>query len=124
MAALRDRVASWRGEPLVLKFGAVQRFRGHGVLVPCIEGADGLRRLRQWLLGSPSAREHAAHVTLAHPRNPRSAGNTDEALLACPKTLVVRAATVSLIEQLGAAPWRVLGMARIGGGAGAGAGPA
>jgi hypothetical protein len=51
---------------------------------------------------------HGAHLTLAHPRNPRAVGNTEAALAACPPALQIQFTTVALIEQHGAAPWTVL----------------
>lgn len=107
-SAIFQRVTSWAAGPLVLSFGPPQRVDGHGVLLPCRDGAASFQPLRRWLLQDPQAREHGAHLTLAHPRNPRAIGNTDAALAACPGGLELRFETVALIEQSESAPWRVL----------------
>ncbi|MCU0617278.1 MAG: 2'-5' RNA ligase family protein [Gemmatimonadaceae bacterium] len=101
------RVASWPHGPLAMSFGAAQRVEGHGVLLRCADGAVGFHALRQWLLQDADARELGAHITLAHPRNPRAAGNTDDALTAVPHALALTFASVALIEQHGTAPWTV-----------------
>jgi hypothetical protein len=60
------------------------------------------------LLADPAARLHHAHLTLAHPRNPRAAGNNDPALAASPPALQLCFSQVALIQQTGAQPWRRL----------------
>lgn len=107
------RLASWSAGPLTLVFGRPVRFNGHGVLLPCEQGCADFQRLRQWLLQPQTAREHAAHITLAHPRNPRSAGNTDAALAACPDLPSLQFGTLALIEQQGAGAWTRLAEARL-----------
>jgi hypothetical protein len=52
---------------------------------------------------------------MAHPRNPRAAGNTEAALAACPEALRIDFVAVALIEQQGSAAWTVLGRATLGG---------
>lgn len=114
VAAIFQRVAAWTAGPLRLGFGAPQRVDGHGLLLPCRAGAASFRQLRRWLLQDPQAREHGAHLTLAHPRNPRAIGNTDATLAACPGGLELHFETVALIEQVGSAPWRLLHEAAFG----------
>jgi hypothetical protein len=111
---LLNRVGSWEAGPVTLTFGHPARFNGHGVLLPCEHGSGAFKRLRQWLLQDQAAREHSAHVTLAHPRNPRSAGNTDDALASCPAGLEFRFGSVALIEQKGYEPWRLIQEATLG----------
>ncbi|MDX2037043.1 MAG: hypothetical protein SFX72_10355 [Isosphaeraceae bacterium] len=108
------RAGAWAAGPLVLGFGRPQRFEGHGVLLPCERGAEGFRGLRRWLLPDRDVREHAAHLTLAHPRNPRSTGNTDEAIESLPQVLELEFTTASLIEQVGREPWRIIQSVRLG----------
>jgi len=107
-STIAARVEAWMHGALRLSFGPAQRFNGHGVLLPCAQGAAQFHALRQWLRQDPTARERGAHVTLAHPRNPRADGNTEAALAACPPALELQFAAVSLIEQQGATPWTVL----------------
>lgn len=113
-SAIFRRVRSWPHGPITLQFDRPTRFGGHGVLLPCRHGAAQFQRLRQWLLQDQSAREHGAHLTLAHPRNPKSANNTDAALASCPENLELQFASVALIEQLHQQPWRVLEEAVLG----------
>jgi hypothetical protein len=112
--ALLTRVKSWGKGPITLAFGQPVRFAGHGVLLQCEQGFGEFQLLRRCLLGSQEVREHAAHLTLVHPRNPRSAGNTDSALAACPQELELQFASVALIEQRGSEPWRLLEEASLG----------
>ena len=114
LPSLFSRVESWVAGPISLAFGKPTRFHDHGVLLPCQHGSGEFRRLRQWLLQDQSAREHGAHITLAHPRNPRSAGNTDAALAACPQVLELQFASVALIEQRASTPWRLIHEATLG----------
>ena len=107
-SAVVRRVEAWAHGPLRLSFGAPRRFDGHGVLLPCEQGAAQFQSLRQWLLRDQGARAHQAHLTLAHPRNAMAAGNTEAALAACPQSLELQFGVVSRIEQHGAGPWRVL----------------
>ena len=103
-----SRIQEWTHGPVSLSFGQPRRFNGHGVLLPCVQGSGQFHSLRQWLLQDQAAREHGAHLTLAHPRNPKSPGNTDAAIAAFPQTLQLQFSAVALIEQYGSAPWRVL----------------
>lgn len=107
-SSILRRVEAWPHGPLSLSFGKPHRFGGHGVLLPCTQGTPQFHALRVWLLQDPGAREHGAHLTLAHPRNPRARANTEDALAACPQSLQLQFASVALIEQEGSAPWRVI----------------
>lgn len=110
--AWRDRLAAYgaspRATPLTLTFGSATAFAGHGVLLPCIAGEPDFHALRVLLLGDTTIRRHEPHLTLAHPRNPRAPQNVPAtyADLPAPRSLAFR--TVSLIEQAGQEPWRVL----------------
>ena len=117
---LYRQIQTWQHGPLQLAFGPPQRFNGHGLLLPCTQGSAPFQGLRQWLLRNPQAREHHAHLTLAHPRNPQAPGNTDTTLATCPPALQLEFATVALIQQHGAAPWVVLWEEELGGRAGVG----
>lgn len=109
------RIRTWPHGPLTLAFGAPQRFQGHGVLLPCVQGADVFQQLRRWLLADPTARQHHAHLTLAHPRNPRAAGNSDAALAGAPTSMHLLFMQVALIQQAGVQAWRVLWQWPLGG---------
>jgi hypothetical protein len=120
--ALFGRVETWAQGPIRLGFGPARLFGGHGVLLPCEQGTASFQALRRWMLQDTSAREHHAHLTLAHPRNPRAAGHTEAAVAACPQALELEFSTVSLIEQRGSAPWTILQASALGGGSACGAG--
>jgi hypothetical protein len=107
-AHLAERIRSWSGGAIRLGFGPPERFAGHGALLPCTRGHSAFRSLRAWLLAPAAPRAHAAHITLAHPRNPRSIGNTDEALEWRMGDIALSFSSVALIEQSGTAPWRIL----------------
>lgn len=106
--AMFERVRTWDAGPLRLGFGAPRRFFDHGVLLPCEQGTGDFQRLRQWILDDRGARHHDAHITLAHPRNPRAPTNVDAALVEIPSTLCLTFPSVGLIEQQDGAPWTLL----------------
>lgn len=105
---LESRLADARAECVTLHFGKPEVFHGHGILLPCIAGEEAFHALRVHLLGSPAIRRQMPHLTLAHPRNPKSAGNCLANANLLPAMGAVHFTRVSIIEQVGAAPWRVL----------------
>ncbi len=88
---------------LVLRFGLVERFDGHGLWLPCVGGEDAFHALRDHLLG-PS-RRHRPHLTLAHPRNPQAPGNALATAHGLPVPLAIAFPRVARIEQRDGAPW-------------------
>ena len=111
-SALADR-AEWRApDSLTLVFGTAESFDSHGILLPCIDGDAAFHALRQEILapaiGRDALRRPAAHLTLAHPRNPRAPGNSLEAAERLVSPLQLTFGDVHLIEQVGASPWTVL----------------
>ncbi|QEL55021.1 2'-5' RNA ligase family protein [Chromobacterium paludis] len=99
--------------PLRLAFGPAECFLGHGILLPCIEGEADFQAMRRAVLGS-GARGHAPHLTLAHPRNPRAAGNSLLDTPGLPGAMTLMFGAVSMIRQHGEAPWRQLGRMTLG----------
>ena len=95
-------------KPVELTFGAPERFSIHGVLLPCIAGAEAFQELRRHMLGRTDARRHQAHITLAHPRNPRAAGNVEENIGSLGQGVAITFPTVALIRKEGGRPWSVL----------------
>lgn len=97
---------------LTLTFGAAVSFDGHGILLPCVDGEADFHALRSEILAPAisraALRRPAAHLTLAHPRNQRAPGNALATALRLPAPLSLTFGEVRLIEQVGAAPWRVL----------------
>lgn len=93
--------------PIHLKFGRPCVFQGHGVLLPCVAGADSFHALRQMVLGKVDIRVAEAHITLAHPRNPRAEGNQPGHLPPL-ENLSIRFTQAYWIEQEHGSPWRVV----------------
>jgi 2'-5' RNA ligase superfamily len=113
VADLRHRLERAALSPLTLVFGAPMRFDGHGMLLPCLDGTAAFHQLRVALLGRSNVRAHAAHLTLAHPRNPCAPGNIDAAFAQLRSPLTITFPEVALIEQSGAQPWIVLNTLRL-----------
>ncbi|MBK8257837.1 MAG: 2'-5' RNA ligase family protein [Polyangiaceae bacterium] len=107
-ASLACRLSDARAKSFTLHFGKPQIFHQHGILLPCIAGDEPFHALRRHVLASTAVRHHAAHITLAHPRNPKSAGNSLASANLLPEMLAIHFTRVALIEQTGAMPWRVL----------------
>jgi hypothetical protein len=102
-------------ETLRLVFGGPQSMDGHGVLLPCRDGEAAFQQLRSAILAPAIPRHMHPHITLAHPRNPHAAGNTPTAFAVfSDEPLTLTFATVSLIEQHGAQPWRTIARASLG----------
>jgi 2'-5' RNA ligase len=107
-SVLRSRLAAPEATPVTLRFGPPEQFHGHGVMLPCVAGEPEFKSLRQWVLGSLAVRHQAPHITLAHPRNPKSARNALSDLPTLPNGIVITFNVVSRIQQDGIAPWQVL----------------
>ncbi|MCC6929446.1 MAG: 2'-5' RNA ligase family protein [Gemmatimonadaceae bacterium] len=106
--AAERRIANEKPEPIALRFGRVEAFHGHGLLLPCTDGQDEFHRLRQRILGRTDIRTQEPHITLAHPRNPRAPGNSLAVASALAEGVVVVFSSIRLIRQDGAAPWQTL----------------
>jgi len=104
---LGDRLRSRAMRPVTLCFGPPVIFQEYGVLLPCVAGEQEFHDLRTQVLGTTSIRRHAPHITLAHPRNPPSSGRLFDTI-GIPDTPSYTFATIVFIEQVAAAPWRVL----------------
>jgi 2'-5' RNA ligase len=108
LSKLKTRLSSIPFKPLTLRFGKSETFSGHGLLLNCIEGADDFRLLREYLLDSKNIRNQTPHITLAHPRNPKSAGNLVSAAAVLPAVITINFPAIYLIEQKASEPWRIL----------------
>jgi hypothetical protein len=115
--AWQARLATGGLAPLSLRFGAAEAFSGHGLYLPCREGEAAFQTLREAVLGSAPLSRHRAHLTLAHPRNPRAPGNSLAAAAALGEGLWLTFPSVTLIEQTDGRAWRELETWRLGGGA-------
>ena len=108
LASVRARLRSAPFQPLTLRFGKPEAFSGHGLLLQCIEGEDQFRALREYLLASSRIRNQKPHITLAHPRNPRSGERSSSSTSALPEVNEVTFPSIYLIEQEGNEPWQWL----------------
>jgi len=97
---------------LTLEFGPPVRFEAHGILLPCTAGQAAFDALRRRVLGRSDIRHQAAHLTLAHPRNPKSPSNRlpVEALAS---GLVLTLSDLRWIRQVGSQPWQTLDRQRL-----------
>ncbi|POZ62901.1 2'-5' RNA ligase family protein [Chromobacterium alticapitis] len=111
MASLFERVREIG--PLRLAFGPAERFQGHGILLPCVGGEADFQAMRREALGR-AARGHVPHLTLAHPRNPRAAGNLLLETPGLPRRVAITFLSVSMIRQYGNEPWQPLGRTMLG----------
>jgi 2'-5' RNA ligase len=107
-ADLRERLSAWDTGPVSLTFGAPESFSTHGILLPCIRGEEDFQALRRLILGSTAIRRQLPHITLAHPRNPKAAGNSLAAASVLQAGITVNLGTVSRIQQNGGAPWHLV----------------
>lgn len=107
-AELLARLGALTLTPITLQFGAPEVFSGHGILSGSIAGEPVFHALREYLLGSSNIRNHRPHLALAHPRNPRSAGNSASSFARLPRSLTITFSAVCLIEQHAGQPWSVL----------------
>lgn len=108
LASVRARLRVAPFGPLTLRFGRPVVFAGHGLLLECLEGEGRFRALREYLLALGRVREQKPHITLAHPRNPRSEGNSPGNASTLPEVVEVTFPSVCLIEQEGGGPWHLL----------------
>ncbi len=108
-ATLRDRLVHLDAPPLTLTFGAAVPFSGHGVMMRCLAGDADFHALRALLLDDTALRCHEPHLTLAHPRNPRSSHNEPASYATLPSALQITFTSICVIEQTGQEPWQVLG---------------
>ena len=105
---IASRLATPPVKSVTLQFGKAESFYEHGILLPCVAGEHEFRSLREHLLGSRNIRHQSPHITLAHPRNPKAHGNCLASAHMLPESFSIAFSTVTLIEQTGIAPWRVL----------------
>jgi hypothetical protein len=115
LEALEPVIARLQGSScrsLQFKFARPIGFAGHGILMPCIDGLAEFQQFREYLLGSCQIKTPQPHLTLAHPRNPKAAGNDLHYALQQtryqPMPYPVTITRISLIEQVAMTPWRVL----------------
>jgi 2'-5' RNA ligase len=93
--------------PLLMRFGPAEQFDGHGLLLPCIDGAAQFHALRACILGQESIRHASPHLTLAHPRNPKSPDNALSHAAVFSAGLSISFCRMQYIEQIDGAPWIV-----------------
>lgn len=107
---IEARLAAGPARRITLAFGRAEPFSGHGIELRCVAGGAEFQALRELLLASREIARPRPHITLAHPRNPRAAGNSLDAAGALPPRWQIRLSWIHLIEQDGHQPWRRLAM--------------
>jgi 2'-5' RNA ligase len=107
-AAIKARLTHIPLKPITLRFGTPEIFSGHGLLLNCIDGEGDFRLLREYLLASRNIKKQRPHITLAHPRNPKSDENLLGNTSRLPEMIEITFSTIYLIEQTRNEPWRVL----------------
>jgi hypothetical protein len=105
---LRQRLAEACIRPFALRFGAPQPLGAHGWLLPCVDGASSFQALRRCVLGGLPGQVQHAHLTLAHPCNPRAAGNPPGRVPVFAGGYRIWLDAVYWIEQAPPAPWRIV----------------
>lgn len=105
---LAGAIAAARRGPITLGFGRAVAFDGHGVLLPCVAGEEELASFRARLLGASQPRRQIPHITLAHPRNPKAAGNDLAATRSLPSKIEIEFGEACVIEQRPGDVWRAL----------------
>lgn len=105
---LARRLAASHLKPITLRFGPAEVFDGHGILLRCIEGEGEFQALREHVLGSRKIMAQAPHITLAHPRNPKSPGNSLSNTAQLPEVHSFSFSMVCLIKQQEDEPWTVI----------------
>jgi 2'-5' RNA ligase len=105
---LQDRLSTPRLKPITLHFGRPESFHGHGILLACTDGEDDFHALRERVLGSTEIRRHRPHITLAHPRNPRSPNNCLSNTSQLAVVTSITFSTVCWIQQRGNEPWELI----------------
>jgi hypothetical protein len=114
-AALGTRFAAPQAAIITLGFGPAEPFQGHGLLLPCTRGEADFDALRRWLLGSHWRRRQAPHITLAHPRNPKSAGHDIAIAQTLARELIITFTEAWRSRQVGSDPWQPLEQYPLGG---------
>ena len=106
-ALLRSRLLAMKAQAMTLEFGRPESFHGHGVRLPCIAGESEFHALRELVLGTAAIRREIPHITLAHPRNPKTLSNTTANVSRLPSSLTITFANIKLIQQQDHQPWQV-----------------
>ena len=100
--------------PILIEFRTVEQVDGHGLILRITDSQDGFQRLRRCVLG-PDAKRSDAHITLAHPRNPKVNGNRLGAVdIALPVSVLFDKA-VLIVQDTMDTPWRITYEFRFGG---------
>lgn len=93
---------------LELTFGGPSPSVDHGILMPCTSELTEFQSLRCRLFRELQSKPMKAHITLAHPRNPRAVGNTPQNLQPLANGLTIRFRQLALIQQTDGQPWVTL----------------
>ena len=94
--------------PLELTFGGPLPSVDHGILMHCTSELTEFQSLRCRLFRELLSKSMNAHITLAHPRNPKAAGNTPQNLRPLANGLTIKFRQLAMIQQTDGQPWVTL----------------
>ena len=111
MEKVIQNLAALHHPSITIHFGKPVRFAaGKGVMIPALENNEAFQQLRAVLLKGiiTKPKRHEPHITLLHPRNAACTDALFEQIqnTAFPKSVTFK--SISLVEQEGGQPWRVL----------------
>lgn len=98
-------------EEVVIEFGTATRFdNGKGLYLPAITENASYQALRKKVLFgvSDNPRKQEAHITLLHPRNSTCTDDIFEQVKKISFPTRLKFKRISLVQQEGGGPWRVL----------------
>lgn len=94
--------------PLELTFAGPSPSVDHGILMHCASELTEFQALRCRLFPELNSKSMKAHITLAHPRNPKAAGNKPQNLRPLANGLTIKFRQLALIQQTDGQPWVTL----------------
>ena len=94
-----------------ISFGRAIRFSdGNGVLLPANDNLHSFRTLRSQVIHGiiEAPRNHEPHITLMHPRNSTCTDDIFQQISKVILPAVITFEKISLIEQIGQEPWKII----------------
>jgi 2'-5' RNA ligase len=104
---IEQRLSAAKATSIALTFGSPQPFGTHGILLPCINNESSFHALRRTILSTHEINHQVPHITLAHPRNPKFAGDSLSTALALKHGMVFRFTAICRVEQHGRSRWTI-----------------
>lgn len=111
LEAVINNLENLRDKSILIHFSKVERFaEGKGVLIPAAPGNHSFHQLRKTILHGINQNPglHQPHITLLHPRNSTCTDAVFEVIQQVNFPVSIIFNTISLVEQKGDSPWKVL----------------